>query len=368
MGVPAPGSNLKIMRRIIVIAVVVFSCLFTSCSKEDVLLSNNEVENNDEVVLNNDSVYGINVLNGVLCFNTWLDYEVFKEDYYRKYSLNWYEFEIEHDFFSQRSHTRELLAELDEIETESQFDEFMGMYSHIFQYEDSLLLPKVRNQFLTSIANSEGYYCVENQLYRIYDGYKITYQKEKNIEDVFKTNVVVGKELLNGEMLKSVQIACGAFKSAECGGDYNIDNAPDRKKRRLFLECYAEVSCPDGCSSQSCYTLRVLVYGMKKKWIGGWRMYETTMNVKDLSCEMLAPNVTNQVNNVSIYEMVDKSIDSKSFSTGTTSMESLEKQYQFGETVLGVELEAPYMKMIKCKASSRGVGEYCATIDCGTAY
>jgi len=306
------------------------------------------------------------VKNGTLCFPSWDCYSKFQESFYSSNYSNLDSIEKASNFYSLKSLTAELVENLNEIKNQEQLDNFFGEYSHIFSYEDSVIDQKSRNLFLNSISNSEGYFCVNNQLFRIYDGYKVVYKKASSLDEALNSSEILEKEALNKDVLKSVQLACGSYKSAFCGGDYNTTNGPDRADRRVFLRCYAEAVCPNNCSTQTCYQLRVVVFGQTHNWFG-WQPYKTYLSWKDIRCKMYAPDVTDVVNNVSTYEMVliDQTMDD--FST-TTEMLDIERSIQFGETVQNTTLPEPNFMLIKAKASSRGVGDYCAEIDCGEEY
>ena len=329
---------------------------FISCEKET-----EPVTKNPDVQLST-----LKVNNGILEFNS-------ADEYFKSEAqiLNLPENELDKwekqiGFESMRSVINNAYDELDLVELEEDFYNVMDKYRDVLTIQDSVVRPIVEDIFLQSITSREGLYSSVSHFNKVLPDGVVSINKQHDIK-VLKSvtnlndansnhELIVYKPDYEASRLKST--GCGA-SSIEASATKNASKCKDR--RRVFVSMVTAKRKYSYSNGEYAERYSVWVQVTAERMLGVvclWKRYDTFLEFKNVNYKIRAPYYFPD------FQWMTYTDATNWWGRSDGDAYTLTRIKNTGDLIYNVTLPTPTFISVHAEASSRGVGDLWAVVDC----
>lgn len=224
------------MKNKILIYVIVFVGVFTSCTKDSEL--NLEVNKTQKISQNSMSDIEYSVDNGIILFKSSEDFYSLSEEISKMTNDEVLQWEEANSFVSLNSEVENVFEMLDSCKTYEEYENILDMNKDIVKIEDKAEVAVLESYFYPRIINREGFFIVGRTLHKVtnegvfisedgcFDAINSAAIKGKDNDD---TNIIFISHQADETTLKSG--SCGS--SASGASDWNNDR---RCRAGIYVE------------------------------------------------------------------------------------------------------------------------------------
>jgi hypothetical protein len=269
---------IKMKRLLLLLSFFIF--VFQACEKQDSLKLNKTDTKKIE----------FDVSDGILSFNKGADFFALGEKLSTMSQEELLVWENETGFVSMRTEFEYVLTMLDQCETKEQYENIMNKNADIITIEGEYLQPVIKSGFHNLIANRNGFYIVENVLYKVTSEgvYSCNTKSTEQIEKAIATGL--NKENQNVTFVPRVEISVesNTLKSAT-GATY----VWARSATTDYRSCYARVYLSEVWYGNEPRTFRYYVSCFSQAEgrgiFGGITLYKSAHYTNGLTVKLDAP-------------------------------------------------------------------------------
>lgn len=284
------------------------------------------------------------------------------------------EWETNNNFVSYRTEINKAHRQLEMIETEREWKNFLDEYRDILSLKDSLIAPHITVPLYQAVVNREGVYQTGNYVNKLIKNYVLTVEKEKaflltdlngidnNVNSIL--NLAAQRDIDFFEYSNDVDSNASVRTNAACStieyGSYYFNPSGCKDDRKVFIDAKSYITISrtyEGDWRQPRVSIQVYA-GKRKGTFCNWVGYSTTMDRRNISFGIM--NWTNQ-NGVLEPKYYDINVPDESSSYDVTA---IGWDYAVGSKALNQLISPSPFTYFYGEASSRGVAGNWAIINC----
>lgn len=269
------------MKRLLIL-LTCFIFVFQACEKDEVLKPNETIS--DEIEFK--------VSDGILSFDSGTDFFALGEKLTALSNEELVRWENENGFISLQTEVEKAFEILERCETVEEFNEVMSKNADIIKDEDDYIMPVIRSIFHSVIANRDGYYIVEDVLYKVTSEgvYSCNTKSTELIENAISSGLHEDNQEVN--FLPSLQSREENSILKSTGG---VTSVSDESAWTNNRSCKAAVWidevwygwAPDNVTFN--YYTRCYSYAQGLTWLGKTKLYRSRHFTNGLTVKYNAP-------------------------------------------------------------------------------